>query len=213
VITVALIAINLYVYYLQDTSTQAELGRFISQYALVPARFTEQLRLNPLAVFFHHPLVTSTFLHGSWFHVIFNMLYLWIFADNIEDRLGRPRFILFYLLAGIAGNLAHILLNPGSPIPLVGASGAIAGVLGAYIITFPRARITSLLFIFFFITIRDIPAIYFLLFWFLLQVINGVASLGIMGNNVAYWAHIGGFLSGVVLMLILKKKNSWQPRF
>jgi len=206
VITVSLIAINLYIYYLQDTSTQAELGRLIAQYALVPARFAGQLQANPLAALFHYPLVTSIFLHGSWFHVIFNMLYLWIFADNIEDRLGRPIFILFYLLAGIAGNLTHVLLNPGSPIPLVGASGAIAGVLGAYIITFPRARITSLIFILFFVTIRDIPAIYFLLFWFLVQLVNGVASLGIMGNSVAYWAHIGGFLAGIVLMLALKKR-------
>jgi membrane associated rhomboid family serine protease len=138
------------------------------------------------------------------------MLYLWIFGDNIEDRLGHTRFLLFYILAGIAGNLTHIILHSGSPIPLVGASGAIAGVLGAYFITFPRAKITSLFFIVFIIFIREIPAIYFLLFWFILQLVNGLTSLGIMGNTVAWWAHIGGFLVGILLMMLLKKKDRWS---
>lgn len=209
-VTVAIIILNLYVYFMQFTSTQGQLEQFILKYSLIPARFTDQLQTSLLSGLLHYPLVTSTFLHGGWFHVLFNMLYLWIFGDNIEDRLGHTRFLIFYLLAGIAGNLAHIIINPDSPIPLVGASGAIAGVLGAYIITFPRANITSLIFVFFFIFIRKIPAIYFLLFWFVLQIANGLTSLGIMGNSVAWWAHIGGFISGIVLMLLLRKNPHGQ---
>lgn len=206
-VTVILIAVNLYIYFVQFTSTQQGLEELIFNYALIPDRFTQLLQNYNLIGVLHLPLITSFFLHGSWFHVIFNMLYLWIFGDNIEDRLGHIRFLLFYLLAGIAGNLGHILFHATSPIPLVGASGAIAGILGGYIIAFPQARITSLIFIFFFITIREIPAFYFLLFWFLLQVVNGVTSLGIMGNTVAWWAHIGGFLTGLVLMNVFKKKK------
>lgn len=207
-VTIAIIVINLSIYFLQFTSAQAQLEQFILNYALIPARFIEQLNVSSLTGILHYPLVTSTFLHGGWFHVIFNMLYLWIFGDNIEDRLGHTRFFFFYILAGIAGNLAHILIHPTSPIPLVGASGAIAGVLGAYIITFPRANITSLIFVFFFVFIRKIPAIYFLLFWFLLQIANGITSLGIMGNTVAWWAHIGGFLSGILFMVLFRKNSS-----
>ena len=155
--------------------------------------------------FLHLPLLTSIFLHGGWFHVLFNMLYLWIFGDNIEDQLGHARFLLFYLLAGIAANLAHVVFFPGSPIPLVGASGAIAGVLGAYIITFPRACITSLIFVVFFVTVRKIPAVYFLIFWFVLQLANALMSLGLMGNSVAWWAHTGGFVAGILLMLLFRK--------
>jgi membrane associated rhomboid family serine protease len=209
-VTVAIIIINLYVYFLQFTSNQSGLEQIILNYALIPARFTEQLLTFSLSGLLHLPLVTSVFLHGGWFHVLFNMLYLWIFGDNIEDRLGHIRFFFFYILAGIAGNLAHVLLHLNSPTPLVGASGAIAGVLGAYIITFPRARITSLFFIVFFIFIREIPAIYFLLFWFIIQLVNGLTSLGIMGNTVAWWAHIGGFLAGILLMMLLKKDNRWS---
>jgi len=209
-VTIAIIIINLFVYFLQFTSNQSGLENIILNYALIPARFTEQLLTYPLTGFLHLPLVTSVFLHGGWFHVLFNMLYLWIFGDNIEDRLGHTRFLLFYILAGIAGNLTHIILHSGSPIPLVGASGAIAGVLGAYFITFPRAKITSLFFIVFIIFIREIPAIYFLLFWFILQLVNGLTSLGIMGNTVAWWAHIGGFLVGILLMMLLKKKDRWS---
>jgi len=210
IVTVTLIVLNLLIFTRQTTLGQHEMIRFLSQYTLIPARFTESIQSLSLAGLFHPPLVTSTFLHGSWFHVISNMLYLWIFGDNIEDKLGRVRYLLFYLLAGIAGNLAHIMTDPVSPIPLLGASGAVAGVLGAYIITFPRARITSLIFILFFITIRDIPAFYFLLIWFLLQVFNGISSLGIMGTTVAWWAHIGGFLTGILLMSLFKKRTGFN---
>ncbi|MDX9871547.1 MAG: rhomboid family intramembrane serine protease [Clostridia bacterium] len=206
-VTVAIIILNLYIYFVQFTSNPNALEQLIIHYALIPARFAEGLQAYSWAGFLHSPLVTATFLHGSWFHVLFNMLYLWIFGDNIEDRLGHVRFLLFYLLAGVAGNIAHILLNFDSPIPLVGASGAIAGVLGAYFITFPRSKITTLFFVFFFIFVRPIPAIFFLFFWFVLQLANGLGSIGIMGETTAWWAHIGGFLAGIGLMLLLRKRN------
>lgn len=207
-ITISLIIINLYIFLRQYTSTQFELERIILNYAFTPIHLTERLQVLSWPGLLHLPLITSIFLHGSWFHVIFNMLYLWIFGDNVEDKLGPGRFLLFYLATGILANLAHALTDPLSPIPLIGASGAVAGVLGAYFITFPRARITSLIFIFFFVTIRDIPAVFFLLVWFLMQVFNGISSLGIMGNTVAWWAHIGGFLAGILLMTLLRKNKA-----
>lgn len=204
-VTIALIIINIYIYVQQFISTPPAFEQIILNYSLIPALFTDRIQELSFFGLLYPPLVTSFFLHGSWFHVLSNMLYLWIFGDNIEDKLGRVRFIIFYLLAGILANLAHILTDPNSPIPLVGASGAIAGILGAYFITFPRARITSLIFIFFFITVREIPAVFFLFFWFIIQVLNGINSLGGMGSNVAWWAHIGGFLTGIILMKLLKK--------
>lgn len=206
-LTIIIIFLNLYIFFRQTILSGPELEQFILRYALVPAHLTAQFQEFSWLGLFSPPLFTSFFLHGSWFHVIFNMLYLWIFGDNIEDKLGKARFLVFYVLAGVLANLAHVLIDPTSPIPLVGASGAIAGVLGAYAITFPRARITSIIFVLFFFTIRDIPAVYFLLFWFVVQVFNGVTSLGLMGNTVAWWAHIGGFLSGIILMLLLKKRQ------
>lgn len=211
VVTVTLIVLNVLIFFRQTTLGQSGLGMFISQYALIPARFTEGFQLLSLAGLFHPQLVTSTFLHGSWVHLISNMLYLWIFGDNIEDRLGRWRYLLLYLLTGVIGNLAHIMTDPQSPIPLIGASGAVAGILGAYILAFPRARITSVIFVLFFFTIREIPAFYFLLFWFLLQILNGITSLGIMGTTVAWWAHIGGFLSGMLLLFLFKKRADFNP--
>lgn len=207
VLTISIIILNLYIFLRQSMFSPYELEQFILNYALIPAHFIE--RIQDLSVFglLYPPLVTSTFLHGSWFHVIFNMLYLWIFGDNIEDKLGKTRFLLFYFLTGIAANLAQVLSDPLSPIPLVGASGAIAGVLGAYFITFPKARITSIIFVFFFFFIREIPAVFFLLIWFATQVLNGITSIGIMGNTVAWWAHIGGFIAGIIFMKILTPKE------
>jgi membrane associated rhomboid family serine protease len=210
-VTIILIALNIYIYVRQFTSAPSGLQHIIANYAFIPAHYSEQIQELSVFGLFFPPLITSIFLHGSWFHVLSNMLYLWIFGDNIEDRLGHARFVAFYLLAGIVANLAHFLIDPHSPIPLVGASGAVAGVLGAYFITFPRARITSLVFILFFITVREIPAVFFLLFWFIIQVFNGINSLGGIGGNVAWWAHIGGFLTGMVLVNLLKRKNTWNP--
>lgn len=208
IVTVILIILNLYIFFRQSIMPEPELERFFIQYGLIPALFTERLQDYSWFGLLYAPLVTSFFLHGSWFHVLFNMLYLWIFGDNIEDRLGHFRFILFYFLSGILANTAHFLTDINSPIPLVGASGAIAGVLGAYFITFPRARVTSLIFVFIFFTIREIPAVVFLLFWFAINLFQGLSNSGSM-SNTAWWAHIGGFLVGMILMLLLKKR---EPR-
>jgi membrane associated rhomboid family serine protease len=153
------------------------------------------------------PLFSSMFLHGGWLHLIGNMWYLWIFGDNIEDRLGHARFLVFYLLCGLIGNFAHYIFNSGSELPAIGASGAIAGVLGAYLISYPRARITVLLPLVFFWQFIELPALVVLGFWLVLQFLNGAASLAHgMGGGVAWWAHVGGFLSGIFIFMIFRPR-------
>jgi membrane associated rhomboid family serine protease len=153
-------------------------------------------------------LLTSMFLHGSVFHLAGNMLYLWIFGNNIEDRLGPVRFVLFYLAGGVAAALTHILFQPGSRIPMIGASGAIAAVLGAYAVVYPHARVRTLVFLFLFIQVVSIPAGLVLGLWFVLQVLN----VG-MGGGVAWFAHVGGFLAGILLIrLALGKRFGRGPR-
>ncbi|MFQ5655537.1 MAG: rhomboid family intramembrane serine protease [Planctomycetota bacterium] len=154
------------------------------------------------------PFFTSMFLHGGWLHLGFNMLYLWVFADNIEDQLGRRRFIAFYLLSGIAASAVHVLFDHESVIPTVGASGAIAGVLGAYIVRFPRARVLTLIPIFFFIHFVEIPAFFFLGFWFLVQIFKGLSGTG---GNIAVWAHAGGFVAGILLFKLLARSGGAPP--
>ncbi len=153
-------------------------------------------------------LVTSTFVHGGWAHILMNMLFLWVFGDNIEDRLGAFRFALFYLLTGVAANLTHALASPGANVPVVGASGAIAGVLGAYFLAFPQARITSLVFLGLFVTVARVPALVFLVVWFGLQLFMGLTSYGVAGQTVAWWAHVGGFATGIALYMILRLREN-----
>jgi membrane associated rhomboid family serine protease len=148
-------------------------------------------------------LITSQFLHGGWLHLLGNMLFLWIFGNNVEDRLGRIRFLVFYLVGGAVAGLTQVAINPDSAIPTIGASGAIAATLGAYLVLFPRARITSLVFLGFFYQLIDVPAVVVLVFWFLLQLIDGIASLGVTdaSGGVAFFAHIGGFVFGALVGL------------
>ena len=148
-------------------------------------------------------LFTSMFLHGGFFHLAGNMLYLWIFGDNVEDRLGHMRFLLFYLISGLAAALLFIWTEPHLQIPLVGASGAIAGVLGAYLLSYPRARIATLIFFGFFIRVIYIPAVIVLGLWFVMQVLSGLPSAGAGGNTggVAFFAHVGGFIAGLLLVI------------
>lgn len=207
IITISLIILNLFIFFQQSISSPLESEQLILHYAFIPSVLTEKIQALSLLGFLHLPLVTAIFLHGTWFHVIFNMLYLWIFGDNIEDRLGHLRFLLFYLLMGIGANLIYYLTAANSNIPLVGASGAIAGLLGSYIVTFPKAKITTLIFIFIFVLIRKIPAVYFLLFWFIIQIFNGITNAGLTDSSVAWWAHIGGFLLGALLMPLLTEKE------
>jgi membrane associated rhomboid family serine protease len=151
-------------------------------------------------------LVTSQFLHGGWLHLLGNMLYLWIFGNNIEDRLGRFRFLGFYLAGGVAAGLTQVAIDPTSDVPMVGASGAIAATLGAYLVLYPRARITSLVFLGFFYQLIDVPAVIVLAFWIVLQLIDGFASLGVsdVGGGVAFFAHIGGFAFGLLIALAVR---------
>ena len=194
-VNVFLIGVTLAVYLWEAFLPQKELLALVYAYGLVPARVVEGVWL---------PLLTSIFLHGGWVHVIGNMWYLWVFGDNVEDRLGHFRYLLFYLGAGTIGSAVQVLSNPLSQVPVVGASGAVAGVLGAYLFLFPRARIETLLILFVFITIVQVPAVVFIFFWFLLQLFNGVASLAGGLGQVAWWAHIGGFLGGIFLLFLLK---------
>jgi len=158
--------------------------------------------------------ITSIFLHGGWLHLLGNMLYLYIFGDNVEDRLGHFRYLLFYLLCGVFASIVQVLSAPDAWVPMVGASGAIAGVMGAYFCLFPYSRVVTLVFIFFFIEFIEIPAFFFLLFWFVLQFLNGTLSFssqsGAAGGGVAWWAHIGGFVAGILLLLVFKRRRQYR---
>ncbi len=152
-------------------------------------------------------LTATMFMHGGWLHLLGNMLYLWIFGDNVENSMGRGRYLLFYLITGYAATLTHVYFMPESVVPMVGASGAIAGVLGAYFLLFPKARVLTLLPIGFLITVVRIPAVFFLGFWFLLQVFNQTMVSSPDTQSVAWWAHIGGFIAGVILVRFFRQKN------
>jgi len=180
---------------------------FISRYALIPAELLGGKDLPPtIPVPIWLTLLTSIFLHGGLMHLFGNMLYLWIFGDNVEDAMGTVRFLIFYLGCGLAASSAQIAIAPTSTVPVIGASGAIAGVLAAYFMLFPHARVLTLIPIFFFIRLISIPAVILLGFWFILQVISGAGSLGTEGG-VAWFAHIGGFLTGAILVIPFRRKG------
>jgi membrane associated rhomboid family serine protease len=206
-ITISVIALNCLVFLYQALSPKG-LDYYTLKMGAIPYEIThfrtlaEIPRLPPPLTLF-----TAMFLHGGLFHLLGNMLYLWIFGNNVEDFLGPFRFIVFYLLSGLGASFTHIIFNPNSQVPMIGASGAIAGVLGAYFILYPRARVSTLVFLFIFIRIVPIPAAYILGFWFLMQVLN----VG-LGGGVAWFAHIGGFLLGVIMIKLFsrpKKTRAW----
>ena len=182
-------------------TSEATLNAFITEWGVVPIDITSVWERGALASQETATLFASQFLHGGWLHLLGNMLYLWIFGNNIEDRLGRARFIVFYLGGGLVAALAQTAIDPSSPVPMIGASGAIAATLGAYLVLFPRARITTLVFLGFFYQLINVPAIVVLGFWFVLQLMDGLASLGPdrAGGGVAFFAHIGGFVAGALL--------------
>ncbi|MCC6730065.1 MAG: rhomboid family intramembrane serine protease [Chthonomonadales bacterium] len=216
IVSVALIVLNVLVF-LADRLTGhyqvlrvltpggiAQVPRFVGglseHYALVPAEVSADLATA------WPTILASQFLHANWLHIGGNMLYLWIFGNNVEDAVGRARFVLFYLLCGTAAAFAHIASEPGSPIPTVGASGAVAGVMGAYVVLYPRAQVLAIVPVFVIGTLMEVPALIVIGFWALLQVVNarwlgGGEVLG--GGGVAYWAHVGGFAAGIVLILLL----------
>jgi len=212
--TQALIAVNVLLF-LYELNLGPTLERFLLTYGFVPARYLYFSTTEPwnLPARFS-PMLSSMFLHGGWLHLISNMWMLWIFGDNVEDRLGRRRYLLFYLICGMTAAYSQYWFNPGSGIPMIGASGAIAGVMGAYLILFPHARVVTLLPIFFFVHIVTVPAVLFLGFWFLLQFFNGAFSLtaaNFMHGGVAWWAHVGGFIAGAILVHLFRQRRPRRP--
>lgn len=207
-VTYCLIAVNVVIFFIELTYGRG-MGVFITEYGLVPYAMTNEVGTMGIGVATILPLVTSMFLHGGWMHLIGNMLFLYIFGDNVEDQFGHLKYFFFYIIAGIAAALTQVLMFPQSDVPMVGASGAIAGVLGSYVFLFPKARITTLIPVIFFFQVVELPAFLFLGIWFFMQIFSGVFSLGIGADagGVAWWAHIGGFLAGVLLFIFLRKSR------
>ncbi|MEK6661012.1 MAG: rhomboid family intramembrane serine protease, partial [candidate division NC10 bacterium] len=203
VITVGLIVINVLVYLNQLALSPRAAVRFVYLYGLIPVEISEGQLLIQHPVPLYGTILTSMFVHGGLFHLAGNMLYLWIFGDNVEDRLGRFRFLLFYLLSGLAAAAAQILSDPHSQIPMVGASGAISGVLGAYLLLYPHARVVTLVFFGWFVRLIEIRALFVLGFWILVQLASGLLTWGAQVGGVAWFAHIGGFVAGLVMVIPL----------
>jgi membrane associated rhomboid family serine protease len=191
-VTIALIAANGYVF-LSAITDPAAYDVAINLHGLIPARLVQGPPTEYLTLF------SAMFIHSGWGHLLGNMLYLWIFGNNVEDYLGKTRFALFYLLCGTLASLAHLAVDPYSAIPMVGASGAISGILGAYLLLYPRARVLTLIFLGFYITVIRIPAVVLLTLWIVIQTVNSLA-LGAGGGGVAWLAHIAGFAAGMVLI-------------
>lgn len=203
--TLALIGANVAAF-AYELSLGSALEGFLQEYGVVPARIAGQWRAGARGWSELAPVLTAMFLHGGWLHLVLNLWFLWIFGDNVEDRIGHSRYLVLYLAAGTAATLAHVIANPTSTLPTVGASGAIAGVLGAYFLAYPRARVTTLIPIFVFIHVAVLPAWVVLGMWFALQFLSGALSLATTqasAGGVAWWAHIGGFAAGFLLMPVL----------
>lgn len=195
-----LIGFTVFVFYQQIVSLDQE--GFINQYALIPAL----IDFNNWQTLF--PFITAIFLHGGFLHIISNMWFLWVFGDNVEGHFGPIIYFFLYFISGIGGNIAQYLLNPTSQIPMLGASGAVAGVLGAYYVLFPQSKIKTLVPFFGFLSVVEISAPFMLGYWFILQVISGAASLGSLSTGgVAFWAHVGGFAAGVLFASIIRMEK------
>jgi membrane associated rhomboid family serine protease len=211
IVTMMIIGVNALIYFYQF-SLGVDAERFIVTYGLIPARYTVgQIASQFTAHQQVAALFSFMFLHGGLWHLIGNMWSLYIFGDNVEDRIGHVRYLIFYILCGLVSGLVHLALNWNSPIPTVGASGAIAGVMGAYFLLYPKAKILTLIPIFFIPWFLEIPAFFFLGIWFLLQFLNA-AGTPAHGAGVAWWAHIGGFLCGLFLLKTLFQSTSVQPK-
>lgn len=202
-----LIASNILVF-VYELSLGSGLNSFFVKYGLVPSRYFILAAEHSHIVGRFVPFFTSMFIHGGWLHIIGNMWFLFIFGDNVEDRFGHGRYLVFYILCGLAAAALQTFLSAGSDVPTIGASGAISGVLGAYLIMFPKARIVTLLPIFFFFSVIDLSALIFIGIWFLLQLFSGLGSYG-MGTSggVAWWAHVGGFVAGIAIVPLFRKKR------
>lgn len=209
VVNYALIAINIIVFLTQLGLSDQQLTQVYLTQSVVPALVSRA----PIAPETLLDFIRSMFFHGGWAHLLGNMLYLYIFGDNIEDRMGSPLYLAFYLVCGFAAGYAQVLIDPASQIPLVGASGAIAGVLGGYLVLFPSVKVRALILLGYFSRLTEIPALYVLGFWFVLQLFNGFMSLGpdTSGGGVAFFAHVGGFVAGAGLMFIFKTLYPQPP--
>jgi membrane associated rhomboid family serine protease len=235
IVTFVLIALNVFVWlFLQGAGATLPLARSVCELGLIPGELTASLApgtrfpMGEGLVCLTDPgrqtsnVLTSMFLHGSWMHLLGNMWFLWLFGNNIEDSMSRPRFLAFYLLSGLAAALAQVMADPASEIPMVGASGAISGVMGAYLVLFPRIRVFTLVPLGFLITTLALPAWVMLIYWAFLQFAGGVTSVvGEQGGGgVAFWAHLGGFVAGVVLVKVFERRDRvaahtahhWEPR-
>ncbi len=208
VVNYSLIALNAAVFFFELSLGGRGVNGLVASFGLVPARLTDALAVRDIGLVTILPAFTSMFLHGGWMHIIGNMLFLWVFGDNVEDRFGHLRYGIFYIISGLSAAFLQVWMNPDSTVPMIGASGAIAGVLGAYVVMFPRAKVVTLIPIIFFFPIVEIPAFLFLGIWFLMQMISGYFSLGLGGDagGVAWWAHIGGFGAGLVLSPFFRKR-------
>ena len=202
-VTVTIIALNVLAFLYEFTMDPYEFNFFIAHHGVIPARLQWV------------DVLTSIFLHGGWLHLIGNMWFLWIYGDNVEDILGHAQYLVFYLLCGLAATMVHVVFNADSSAPTIGASGAIAGVMGAYVVKFPHSKITTLVLVVVFITTMEIPAYLILLYWFVIQFFSGVGSMGhshLSQGGVAWFAHIGGFLAGVALILVMRTRERFSHR-
>jgi len=201
VVTGSLIALNTVIFLYQNTLSYYRLDQFVNNWGIVP----DDLHVVSL--------LTSMFLHGGWLHLLGNMLFLWVFGRNTEDLIGGGRFLIFYLLCGLVAGVVQVIANPYARVPTIGASGAIAGVMGAYLIKFPRSQIDTLVLLFVFFTRLAIPAPFYILFWFGMQFLNGFESIGersYTGGGIAYFAHIGGFIAGIFLIRLFPSRQRWR---
>ena len=196
--TLLIIAVNVLIFLVEIAQPVYLQNRFIATYALVPDR----LHLTAL--------VTSMFLHGGWLHLIGNMWFLWVFGSHVEDRIGSAKFLAFYLVCGVASAVVQLMLNLGSAVPTLGASGAIAGVMGAFLLLYPRARVVTLVLVVIFVTTFEIPAAFMLIYWFVIQLLSGLTSFGGGFNDaggVAWFAHVGGFIAGILLLRLFRSNT------
>jgi membrane associated rhomboid family serine protease len=200
IVTLLIIAANVYFFLFEMAQPIYMRDRFIEHYALIADQF------HPTA------FVTSMFLHGGWLHLLGNMWFLWVFGSHIEDVMGSSKFLIFYLVSGVASAMVQFVANLGSPVPTIGASGAIAGVMGAFLILYPRVRVVTLVFIVFFITTIEIPAAFMLIYWFAIQLLSGLGSLTSVSQaqGIAWFAHVGGFVAGI---LFLRMFVGNRPRY
>ena len=211
--TFLLIAISVLVFLYEQSLPVPRLEAFVESYGMVPYEITRGVDIPPAGPQpVYATLFTSMFMHGSWFHLGGNMWFLWIFGNNVEDVFGRVGFPIFYLIMGIAAAFGQILIDPASQIPTIGASGAIAGVMGAYLVFWPQARIDTLIFFFYFIRVVPLSAVFVLGYWILIQFLQGVPALAGLDGGVAWWAHIGGFAAGALVGLLFRGRAAEVAR-